>query len=129
MLDEEKAGFVRAFLIELANTARSLYPDTDLTQQDTAFINNPIERDEDGTLKVFIENHLIVKRNANCAELDGIYGNIKQLLDCLALKHHLVEPYMTYEHATLLDFYSDGLQRGYGDFYLSQYLTVKFKEY
>lgn len=128
MRDDEKAGFVRAFMIELADVVRALYPDENLNNDDLTFKDNPVERDEDGTLRAFIENQLVIKRNAHCTELDALLESLNQTIYCLACKHHLVEPYSTYEHSTLLEFYSDGIVPGYGDFYLSPYFTARFKE-
>lgn len=128
MRDDEKAGFVRAFMIELADTVRALFPDDNLINDDLAFKDNPVERDEDGTLRAFIENQLVIKKNAHCTEIDALLANLEQTIRCLNVKHHLVESYMTYEHGTLLEFYSDGIVPGYGDFYLSPYFTARFKE-
>lgn len=128
MLDGEKAGFVRSFLIELALTVRALYPDANLQYEDQAFMNSAVETDEDGIVRAFIDSPLVIKRNANYSELDSIHDSITQTINCLYVKHHLVEKMVTYEHGTLVEFYSDGSVTGVGEFCLAPYFTVRFKE-
>lgn len=128
MLDGEKAGFVRSFIIELALTIRALYPDEHLQYEDTAFMNNAIEMDDDGIIRVFVDSPLVIKREAHCTELDAIHDNVVQTLNCMFVKHHLVDRHYTYAYGTPVEFYSNGCKPGYGEFCLSPYFTVKFKE-